>query len=212
MLSWFKRLVYRIFPGFTQSASGFGVYPIARVNSSLAVQPLFLSEIPQDYTHLLIECQLKINNSSTPPILPFSSASIKFNLDGIDYNYHTQSISAKNGVQDFQQMGGSSYIGKVISSGAVLKEYSPFFILIPNYSNPNLVKRALISSAYQLGYGANGFTQFGMGSTVVSWTKSDPINMITITPDQWISGHYFDAGSYMKVFGIKDGLDSSSQV
>lgn len=208
MLSWFKRLVYRIFPGFAQASSSFGIYPIAKVPSYGAVQPLFLSEIPQNYTHLLIECQLRVNapsiNSSFSPV----GISIKFNMNGLAYQYHTQSVYSKNGQINSIPPSSSSWIGDAVTNGAALNEHSSFFIFIPNYANPEFAKKAIISSSYQQGYGANGFTMFGMGEVVVSHAKSDPVTMVTITPDNWIDGYHFDSRSYMKVFGIKDGLDS----
>lgn len=208
MLNWFKRLVYRIFPGFAQASSSFGIYPIAKVPSYGATQPLFLSEIPQNYTHLLIECQLRVNMPPSSPAVPFAGVSIKFNLNGLSYQYHAQSIYSKNGQISVVPSESSSWIGNAVTNGAVLNEHSSFFIFIPNYANPEFAKKAIISSSYQQGYGANGFTMFGMGEVVVSHTKSDPVTMVTITPDNWIDGYHFDSRSYMKVFGIKDGLDS----
>lgn len=209
MLNWFRGLISRLFPNLSQAVGGAGVYPIKKVDSFGSLQPLLVSDIPQDYTHILIEAQLKIDASSDNSTDMLKGVRLTFNLDGgVQANYHSQFLMGVDRNVDTHENSQQSEAGNIITARSAMNELASLYIFIPNYSKQGIAKKAYVFNAFQPGYGANGFAfPSGLGFIQISWVSDSPINMVTLTPDGWNNGHFFTLNSYMKVFGIKDGLD-----
>lgn len=161
--------------------------PIATNTLTTAPTEVLFSNIPQNYTDLVLVMNVKnsVGNGYATQVQYNSDTSTNYSWAGFwGYNLSTVSTTRASNVA-IQKVGFSS-----VSSGNV---WSVIFITIPNYSNSSVYKTLL---ARTNSIDANSY--FGMGSGL--WRSTAAINQIKITSE---SSGTFATSSTFTVYGIK---------
>lgn len=156
--------------------------PIASVTLSAATSPVIFSNIPQNYTDLVIVAQTK--NSSTA-----ANTRMTFNSD-TGSNYSVTRLSGDGSSATSGRSSNSAFI-IIDTQAANDTTFNQMFIVqINNYSNTTTYKTSLTRS---------NNASYGTNANVGLWRSTSAITSVTFTPD----GGQYATGSTFTLYAVK---------